>query len=142
MARTAAVTVDGNRTCTKCGASKPLTEEHFKEVSRRGSKYFEGRCRECMKKYHREYRWENLPEHIERKRQHVDDLKKASCLDCGHSFPSVCMDFDHVRGKKRAGITKMIYQSWSFETLVEEIAKCELVCANCHRIRTQNRKRH
>lgn len=75
------------------------------------------------------------------KRQLIVDLKTGKpCLDCGGVFPPVAMDFDHVRGVKKFSIAKMGGTTHSVDVLLEEIAKCELVCANCHRIRTQKRK--
>lgn len=59
------------------------------------------------------------------------------CADCGNCFPAICMDFDHLRDKTY-NISRMAVAN-SKETIVAEMAKCELVCANCHRIRTQNR---
>ena len=67
----------------------------------------------------------------------VSLLKQDSCMDCGFKFPPVAMDFDHVRGIKVATISQMRLFSWSRVLL--ELAKCDLVCANCHRIRTSNR---
>lgn len=61
-----------------------------------------------------------------------------SCADCRGQFPSVAMDFDHVQEGKIQTIARMRSASWA--QVVEELAKCELVCANCHRIRTQARK--
>jgi hypothetical protein len=49
----------------------------------------------------------------------------------------VAMDFDHVRGVKKAMVSTMTHNAW--RTVLEEIAKCDLVCANCHRDRTQGR---
>jgi hypothetical protein len=52
------------------------------------------------------------------------------------------MDFDHVRGEKVAEITKIINHISSRKDLLllkEEIAKCEVVCSNCHRLRTISR---
>jgi hypothetical protein len=72
------------------------------------------------------------------KRQRVVDSKSKPCLDCGGSFPPECMDFDHVRGKKVANVGGMA--GCSDETFFREVAKCDLVCANCHRIRTAERK--
>ena len=48
------------------------------------------------------------------------------------------MDFDHRdRKTKLTNINRMInYRSYSKEKILEEIEKCDLVCANCHRIRT------
>jgi hypothetical protein len=64
-------------------------------------------------------------------------LKQDSCMDCGFKFQPVSMDFDHVRGTKVATVSQMRTFSWGRVTL--ELAKCDLVCANCHRIRTNNR---
>lgn len=58
------------------------------------------------------------------------------CLDCGTVFPYYVMDFDHVRGVKRANISTMVSRGRSLVTIGREIAKCDLVCANCHRRRT------
>lgn len=65
-------------------------------------------------------------------------MKNNPCRDCGDCFPPEAMDFDHVRGKKIASIAQMRSRAWT-QVLIE-LAKCELVCANCHRIRTWQRK--
>jgi hypothetical protein len=50
------------------------------------------------------------------------------------------MDFDHRDPEtKHKGIAQMVAYGWSLERLAAEIAKCELVCANCHRLRTAKR---
>ena len=71
-------------------------------------------------------------------RKLVRDLKDIPCTDCKQSFPTYCMDFDHVRGKKKFTIASNT-QRIGKKKLLAEIAKCEVVCANCHRIRTYNR---
>ena len=68
----------------------------------------------------------------------IDTLKSIPCMDCGGLFPPEAMDFDHVRGKKLFQIATSM--GISLDRLEAELAKCDLVCANCHRIRT--RKRH
>jgi hypothetical protein len=68
----------------------------------------------------------------------IDLLKSLSCVDCGGCFLPVAMDFDHVRAAKVATIGQM--SSFAWERVLLEIAKCELVCANCHRLRTSARK--
>lgn len=72
------------------------------------------------------------------RRAMLDALKNVPCMDCGGRFPPVAMDFDHVRGVKLFDVS----QNWSLpkERVMEEIAKCEVVCANCHRIRTELRR--
>lgn len=64
--------------------------------------------------------------------------KDKPCADCSGAFPLVCMDFDHVRGEKLFTISSS-YVNVSMAVLLEEIAKCDVVCANCHRIRTSKR---
>lgn len=69
--------------------------------------------------------------------QRVADLKRATpCKDCGTHYPPVCMDYDHVDGPKVRAVSEMISNHASWEAISAEIEKCELVCANCHRLRT------
>jgi putative FmdB family regulatory protein len=70
-------------------------------------------------------------------REWLDGKKSGLCMDCGGKFPRECMDFDHVRGKKLICINMASGGSSSMERLEAEIKKCDLVCANCHRIRTR-----
>lgn len=64
----------------------------------------------------------------------INTLKVRPCTDCGKTLLPEAMDFDHVAGVKVKEISDM--WSWGREKVLTEIAKCELVCANCHRIRT------
>ena len=89
------------------------------------------------------------PEHVikGRVRQYVFEyialLKESKpCMDCKKSYSYFVMDFDHVKGKKYDNISKL-YKRVTIKTLHlidEEIEKCELVCSNCHRIRTGSRR--
>lgn len=69
----------------------------------------------------------------------LDELRSIPCKDCKKKFPVCCMDFDHVpnRGIKKFNI--MRYPTYSKEKLLKEIKKCDVVCSNCHRIRTEKR---
>lgn len=63
------------------------------------------------------------------------------CYDCGGMFPTECLEWDHMPGTKKlfcvaAGKGK------SLETILDEIAKCQLVCSNCHHIRTVARHKN
>jgi hypothetical protein len=70
-------------------------------------------------------------------RNFVDNLKRNPCMDCGGSFPPECMDFNHRDpSTKIGGVAKLSSAGGSMAVLLAEIAKCDLVCANCHRIRT------
>lgn len=73
-------------------------------------------------------------------RELVCGLKSAPCADCNSSFPPKAMDFDHVRGNKIANVSILVKDSARATAVLDEIAKCDLVCANCHRMRTFNRR--
>lgn len=79
-----------------------------------------------------------------KRRAEVLKMKSEPCADCGQSFPPVCMDFDHVRGTKVSNISSLNSKHSSdpayFKALEKELAKCELVCANCHRLRSEERR--
>lgn len=62
------------------------------------------------------------------------------CKDCGYKFHPEVMEFDHVpgRGKKVAGIAEVLH--WPLNRIIAEMAKCDLVCANDHRLRTAARR--
>lgn len=86
------------------------------------------------------------PEKISIKKQketlarYLKEVKeKNPCMDCKISYPYYMMDFDHVRGTKHANVAELI-NTLSKKRLDEEIAKCEIVCSNCHRVRTHMRK--
>jgi hypothetical protein len=66
-------------------------------------------------------------------------LKDQPCADCKGEFPPECMDFHHVK-KKKFVVSRGIYHK-SVAAIKAEIARCILICANCHRIRTAVDKR-
>lgn len=134
MAKTKAIDIGNERICAKCKRQQPI--ENYRVIERRGSKYREGSCDACRLAYARDHQWAGALELRAKKQAIVNEHKNAPCMDCGNTFPAVCMDFDHVRGKKKLGITHIVAQWWSIDVLLEELAKCDLVCANCHRIRT------
>jgi hypothetical protein len=106
--------------------------------------------KENHKKYMREVWYpKNKQKHI----SYMGDLKKRAslfitqykknkkCIDCGFdgfNYPEV-LEFDHLRDKEFDVSMHTKYTS-SLERIQKEMEKCELVCANCHRIRTVNRK--
>ena len=71
------------------------------------------------------------------KRAYVDKIKlKRGCIDCGYKKNPRALEFDHVRGKKVAAISVMVTNRVSILKIQEEIDKCEVRCANCHKIKT------
>lgn len=83
--------------------------------------------------YHRKIYEEN--------RQRLDQIKLAlGCMDCGYREHAEALDFDHRPGEvKRFSIGGNCVRTWKI--LWAEIQKCDVVCANCHRVRTWARKR-
>ena len=89
--------------------------------------------------YYRANREKVLGAQRERLKQNAAylQLKKSKpCADCGSSFPAAAMDFHHVGDDKSFGLASVGGRSRT--TIDREIAKCILLCANCHRIRTAN----
>ena len=71
-------------------------------------------------------------------KKRLAEIKQASgCVDCGEDN-HIVLDFDHLRDKKY-NISRMIHDGFSWAAIKKEIAKCEVVCANCHRVRTHDR---
>ncbi len=71
-------------------------------------------------------------------RDALNALKAHPCTDCGKQYPSPAMHFDHVRGEKKR--FHIIVSNMRRPDLGEELAKCELRCANCHAIRHYNER--
>lgn len=70
-----------------------------------------------------------------KRKQRLRAAKQRPCMDCGVSYPPYVMDFDHRDpSQKIEDASQMV--NLSAERLEAEIAKCDLVCANCHRERT------
>ncbi len=72
--------------------------------------------------------------------QLISDYKLArGCMDCGYKEHSEALEFDHVSGKKSFAVSRATTDV-SLDKVYLEIAKCEVVCANCHRLRTWRRR--
>jgi hypothetical protein len=70
----------------------------------------------------------------------LDQLRDVPCSDCGGRFPPCAMDFDHRDSTSKVqGVTRMIARA-SIERILAEVDKCDIVCANCHRVRTFRRR--
>jgi hypothetical protein len=141
------VEVDDDATyrCSRCKATKPAAE-----FSMRGSSG--GRpdtyCRPCRSAYGREHYAANRQRYIDqavvRKRMRrrdraeffIEYFSTHPCTDCGIDDP-VVLEFDHT-GEKRFNVAKG-FESYGWARVLEEIAACEVVCANCHRRRTARR---
>lgn len=72
------------------------------------------------------------------KRDFLNDIKASTpCMDCHQSFSPYVMDFDHRDPSQKEYMPSQLPRhSWAI--LRAEIAKCDIVCANCHRVRTHD----
>lgn len=130
------------KTCTKCGELKSLDEFYKKSSSKDGKM---PNCIACQKGYKKEHYKNNsakIYDKVRTRRQELRDRlwtykQDKKCVDCSETNPIV-LEFDHLSDKEH-NISKMVLDGRSWETILREIQKCEIVCANCHRIRTHIR---
>lgn len=133
------------KTCPTCGVEKPLTDFPWKYKSKGQRQY---QCRVCMRAYVRDHYLRNIDYYVEKSRKRrqrywkatypkvFEYLKDHPCVDCGESNPIV-LEFDHVdRASKVAAVSEMIRLQRPWQAILDEIAKCDVRCANCHRRRT------
>ena len=60
------------------------------------------------------------------------------CMDCGGKFPSYVLDLDHRDPKEKKFTPSRLARNNSWQQMIDELEKCDVVCANCHRVRTHN----
>jgi hypothetical protein len=131
-----------NKVCIRCNKRRLIK---FFVLSSAG--YRQSYCKACAKKAYRKWASSNAKrlaqyaiETAKRNRALVNSLKARPCADCGGTFPPVVMDFDHLpQYRKKSKISNMMSSKFSEKAILAEAAKCEVVCSNCHRIRTASR---
>ena len=106
--------------------------------------------KQYQREYHRRYYQDHSAKYKEKAknwnrsqrrwaRDYIQRVKRLNkCIDCGESNPLV-LEFDHVKEKSH-NISDMVNGSYSIAAIKEEIRKCEIRCANCHRIKTIERR--
>lgn len=76
----------------------------------------------------------NVRRRRDERKQHLVDHFGNKCHDCGNSFPLCCYDFHHIDpSTKLFEIAPRL--DGNLETIMEEVKKCIMICANCHRVR-------
>lgn len=116
------------RKCTQCGRVLPVECFTLHRPGNSPESYRNRRCNPCRA------RRQSGSDLARRKKAMVEAAKSRPCADCGKQWPLIAMDFDHVRGVKKYTIGT----AWRWapeDALLEEIAKCDVVCACCHRVR-------
>jgi hypothetical protein len=133
------------RRCGSCGERKPIDEFAWR---RKEKGQLDNYCRPCRARYKEQHYAANRQRYIDsawaRKQivlaERLDFLiayfAEHPCLDCGESDPIV-LEFDHLRDKEFSISSGVRDRNWA--SVLDEIAKCDVVCANCHRRRTAKR---
>ena len=117
--------------CTKCQRDLPVddfgSDSNNAKARRRGGRRYN--CRECSSDYACGFSGRN--------RKLIQEAKDVPCMGCGVRHPFWIMQFDHVRGKKEFNLSAA--SARAEQKVKDEIAKCDIVCSNCHDDRTYKR---
>ena len=130
------------RVCTKCGCEKEESDFSWKNKS---TSLRSPQCKKCHSDYSKNHYDENLdyykakaavsnPAKVARNKAYIFEyLTKNSCVDCGESDLEV-LQFDHkvMVMSGSGGVRVSCLMSSSLARLQEEVAKCDVRCANCH----------
>lgn len=131
--------------CSKCKIEKTI--ENFSFSNKIKGKYRKD-CKNCASfsiKIHYSLNKESYREATRHQREKIKKLinkikEQTPCVDCNKKYPYYVMDFDHKdRSLKENKISTMVNEC-SLERVLQEVKKCDVVCSNCHRIRTYVRK--
>jgi hypothetical protein len=135
--------MSNRKICTECLLEK--AEENFSWKSIKKGKR-QSTCKECHVKRSRSHYRANVDYYKSRSilqkaanLRYIIDVKNRPCADCGSIYPYYVMDFDHRPGTIKLFNIGGCYQRFTRSRIVSEIEKCDVVCSNCHRIRTFER---
>jgi hypothetical protein len=130
------------RRCGRCGELKPMSDFAWRRKHRAQRHNY---CRPCHAAYKREHYVRHKDRYVaqavrrnkalaeQRADYLVEFFSERSCVDCGEGDPLV-LEFDHLGNKKFDIARGLRGRTW--QAVLDEIAKCDVVCANCHRRRT------
>jgi protein-arginine kinase activator protein McsA len=132
--------------CYKCQTDKDPSEFHKNKNKKDGLQNY---CKTCAKVRNHKYYLATPERNSQRQMSRVKARDRARsdvtmwlmshpCIDCDEDDP-VVLEFDHVRGTKNKNISEMVLRGNGIEAIKEEIEKCEVRCANCHRRVTARR---
>jgi len=138
------------KTCCNCKQDLPESAFHKKKGRKDG---IQGFCRLCAKKqfsaWYKQNRQQKIAQNAARRKRiyqeqlaKTDLIKSAPCTDCGRVFFPWQMDFDHRPGTEKLNEVSTLLGEAPWSVIEAEIAKCDVVCACCHRHRTHIRKQN
>ena len=112
-----------SKTCTKCGESKPL-----EQFSPKGDRY-RSRCKPCTTA-------DNMERYTRNKKVLSDMKMERGCERCGYNEHYGALHWDHIDPTTKSFQVGESTSSRGLKALLAEAAKCRVLCANCHAIRT------
>lgn len=129
------------RVCNKCNQERESNDFFFRNKKKNIKHKI---CRFCQREGKKKYARKNSERIIRNSKRRVLEnkmkvfelLKQSKCSDCGNDDPRV-LDFDHKSQEdKFMSVSEMILNKYSWKKISLEIKKCDIRCANCHRIKT------
>lgn len=137
------------KVCCMCKTEKPEGQFNWKKTGIARISY----CRDCWKIKCKEHYHANKQQYFDRnnrrrrymKKLLIAYLLKHPCVDCTESDPA-CLDFDHNNRNTKKDLVTAMCSRYTWPQIFEEIKKCTVRCANCHRKKTRKEegwyKRH
>lgn len=122
-----------SKQCFFCKQVLDISNFHVRPANRDG---FDSRCITCQRAYYRDYIKHHQVSKAGQDRNRkaawlVEYKSKLSCCKCGENHPA-CLHFHHRdKSTKSFSISDSI-RRFSLEKIIAEIAKCDVLCANCH----------
>ena len=124
--------------CSKCGKELPLDNFSWKNKSK---KIYQSRCKSCQRIIDKEYYLSNparrasirerAKNDMSASKQYIKKYKQTHpCVKCGENRYYV-LDFHHIDNNKERELSQV--KTWSISKIQQEIDKCAILCANCHR---------
>lgn len=109
--------------CTKCGKELPITDFYWRDKAKNLRR---SECKYCHNSY--------VKQNYQQRKQEIQDLKsECKCQKCGESR-GYLLDFHHIDpDTKETTISRLTANNRKMELIEEEMAKCIVLCANCHR---------
>lgn len=127
--------------CKKCDTHKPLDAFYKNRTKKDGLQTI---CKVCCNQNSKAHFNKNPQAYKDKaKRLKADNTvlvkerKSVPCMDCGEQYPYYVMEFDHLEAKD-FHVSDVRFRG-STKKLLDEMAKCDVVCRNCHAERTATR---
>ena len=134
-----------HKVCTRCDEDKAIDEFNYRNKSK-GT--HQSHCRKCSKAYLKKHYHSNTQYYRDKAKYHTRRYEKIAkttiyeiklgnpCVTCGESDPRV-LDFDHIDpSQKSHNVANMVKSGHSVKSILDEVSKCQILCANCHRRKT------